>query len=247
MEAKPKYFNIMAKKFSCVRDIIDDYEKNLLSLIKQELASCRTGKDYVYGKHMIINDKDIWNCNWKEDKGDYVEEDLNPIDDYQKLSSFISRAKVVFDFPNPHQRRHFPQNTYQNEIQNINMMDIQKWRFTNFEHLYDVIRTIFFLNGHTNASLTMYDTALRIGYNHAEPILPNKFVYLYGEKNNTGPWGGAAALYGVTPWMKNNVDKDYPTRIKTRWFADKFPNLSAWEIESILCIYRKHFTFNMPY
>ena len=82
---------------------------------------------------------------------------------------------------------------------------------------------------------------------NAEPILPNKFVYLYGEKNNTGPWSGAAALYGVTPWMKNNVDKDYPTRIKTRWFADKFPNLSAWEIESILCIYRKHFTFNMPY
>lgn len=237
-------------KFTCIRDIIDDYEKYLLPAIQKELSSCKTAKDYVYGKHMVINDREFWNCNCGEvniHNCDYMVGDIEPINDYQNIFSQQRVANIRFELPNSHQKWHYSKNTYQNEIQDIKTLNVQKMRFTNFEHLYDVIRTIFCLNKHPNAILTIYDTALRIGYNHAEPILPNKFVYLYGEKNNTGPWSGAAALYGISPWMLNNVDKDYPVRIKTRWFADKFPNLSAWEIESILCIYRKHFTFNMPY
>lgn len=237
-------------KFSRVRDIINDYERHLLPAIQQELASCNDEEDYVYGRHMVLNEHEIWNCDLgriNTDNCDYTVGDIAPINDYQDISSQLREDNVRFELPNSHQKWHYPKNVYQKEIQDIKKLNIQDLRFTNFEHLYDIIRTIFILNNHPNAILTIYDTALRIGYNHAEPILPNKFVYLYGEKNNTGPWGGAVALYGLSPWIIKNVDKDYPVRVKTRWFADKFPNLSAWEIESILCLYRKHFTLNMPY
>jgi hypothetical protein len=93
----------------------------------------------------------------------------------------------------PHQNRW--NGNFDNVVKYFTTLKIQDWRFTNFEHLYDVIRTIFLLNGHRNAYLTIYDSALRIGYNHKEQILPSKFVYLYGNKV-IGPLGTATTIYG---------------------------------------------------
>lgn len=186
----------MAKPFTRVREIVEDYEHKHLSGIKEELSACKCAHDYIYGRTL-----------------------------------------------NDHQKRH--NDHFDNVIKTISSFHIQKWRFTNFEHLYDVVRSIFLQNGHHNAFLTIYDTALRIGYNHKEQIMPNKFVYLYGNKS-IGPLGGATALYGQQ-WIDDHYDKDYKHRIKARWFADKFPNLPSWEIESILCIYANEFTFDMPY
>ncbi len=129
----------------------------------------------------------------------------------------------------------------------LGLLKILQWRFTNFEHLYDVVRAIFMTSGHASAYLSIYDTALRIGYNHAEPILPSKYVYLYKSVGTSpSPRQGAINLYGQ-PWVDKYMDKDYRQRIKTRWFSKKFPNMESWEIESILCIYAKYFYLNMPY
>lgn len=161
-----------------------------------------------------------------------------------RIEKELAACKSAHDYVyGPHQNRW--NGNFDDVVKDLTALKIQDRRFTNFEHLYDVIRMIFLLNGHRNAYLTIYDTALRIGYNHQEQILPSKFVYLYG-KNAIGPLGSATTLYGQK-WIDNHYDKNYKHRVKARWFADKFPNLPSWEIESILCIYADKFTPNMQY
>ena len=162
-----------------------------------------------------------------------------------RIEKELAACKSAHDYVyGPHQNRW--NGNFDDVVKDLTALKIQDWRFTNFEHLYDVIRMIFLLNGHRNAYLTIYDTALRIGYNHQEQILPSKFVYLYGN-DTIGPKGGATKLFGKQ-WVNQHLDKDYPYRIETRLFnEEKFPNLSSWEIESILCIYADKFTPNMQY
>ena len=174
-------------------------------------------------------------ADYEQQHLDSIKKDLTAC---KKISDYVYGKTL-----NKHQQRH--NNRFNNVVKAMTLFHIQKWRFTNFEHLYDVVRSVFLTKGHIGAYLTMYDTALRIGYNHKEQILPSKFVYLYGNKTS-GPLGGATALYGQQ-WIDEHYDKDYKHRIKARWFADKFPNLPSWEIESILCIYANKFTLNMPY
>ena len=238
--------------FSRVRDIIDHYENFLLPIIKKELAACQSGNDYVYGKTLRfkgfpvtccdLSDRfiEMGKCKYKYD----VEQVYNlSSNEMSKLYDILHSNNITFTSPHAHQKRwHTRLNGIVNDLEKVK---IQSYRFINFEHLYDIVRTIFMVNRHPNAILTIYDTALRIGYNHSEPILPSKFVYLYGNSKK-GPKSGAINLYGQA-WVQKNADKDYEYRIKTRWFNDKFPNLPSWEIESILCIYAKYFYLNMPY
>lgn len=197
-----------------VRDIIDDYERKHLGVIKKELSACNeVSRDYVYGKRL---------------KKHSVED--------------------VFLSPNSHQR------LFDGELEEVvdalTRANLQSLTFESFEDLYDAVRQIYSSNGHPNAILAIYDTALRIGYNHSPQILPQDYVYLYGgmdkDQKPRGPKGGVIALYGEK-WVNAHINPAYPYRIETKWFADKFPNLPSWEIESILCIYANKFTFNMPY
>lgn len=148
----------------------------------------------------------------------------------------------TFTSPNSHQRHLYDQ--LENIVKNLTKTIIQSQAFNKFEDLYDAVKKIYESNGHPNAILAIYDTALRIGYNSSPQILPEKFVYLYGT-SKTGPLGGATRLYGQE-WMDKHFDKTNH-RIETKWFMDKFPNLPSWEIESILCIYANCFYLNMPY
>lgn len=241
------------KRFTRIREIINDFEKYHLPIIKRELAACKNEKDYVYGKQMRINGKPISCCGLYNDiiecDGEKYENDDAETTDFSKedilnLYEIVHSESTKFSSPNPHQKRlHNRLSSVVHAIAKLN--NIQNYRFISFEHLYDVIRTIFMLNGHPNAYLTIYDTALRIGYNHSEPILPSKFVYLYGNSKK-GPLSGVMRLYG-SKWIKDHYDKDYKHRIKTRWFNDEFPNLPSWQIESILCIYAKDFRKGMKY
>ena len=240
----------MKKSFICVRDIIDDYEWFVLPIIKRELAQCKDEEKYVYGVSTRFQGKLI-SCNGIADTLMEVNDDEYELSSEERIDISANNlltlyknlhGNVSYAIPNSHQKRWY--NRLSNIVKALQQLKIQEYRFTNFEHLYDVIRAIFVLNGHPNAFLTIYDAALRIGYNHAEPIYPSKFVYLYGT-SKTGPLGGATRLYGKK-WVKDHLDKDYPHRIETRWF-DKFPNLPSWEIESILCIYSDCFTYQMPY
>ena len=146
----------------------------------------------------------------------------------------------TFTSPNSHQRHLYDQ--LENIVKNLTKTNIQSQAFNKFEDLYDAVKKIYESNGHPNAILAIYDTALRIGYNSSPQILPEKFVYLYGT-SKTGPLGGATRLYGQE-WMDKHFDKTNH-RIETKWF-DKFHNLPSWEIESILCIYADYFTDDMP-
>ena len=242
-------------QFKSVRDIIEDYEWFRLPIIKRELAQCKDEEKYVYGVSTRFQGKLI-SCNGIADTLMEVNDDEYELSSEERIDISANNlltlyknlhGNVSYAMPNSHQKRWY--NRLSNIIKALQQLKIQEYRFTNFEHLYDVVRAIFVLNGHPNAFLTIYDAALRIGYNHAEPIYPSKFVYLYGGmgKNGTprGPLGGAFALNGQQ-WVDEHFDK-INHRIETRWFHDKFPNLPSWEIESILCIYADCFTYQMPY
>lgn len=245
----------MKQQFKSVRDIIDDYEWFVLPIIKRELAQCKDEEKCVYGISTHFQDKLI-SCNGiadtitevNDDEYEQLLEECFDIsaNDLLKLYKNL-HGNVSYTMPNSHQKRWY--NRLGDIVKALQELKIQDYRFSDFEHLYDVVRTIFVLNGHPSAFLTIYDTALRIGYNHAEPLYPSKFVYLYGgigkRGKPIGPLGGAIKLYG-SKWVKDHLDKDYPHRIETRWF-DKFQNLPSWEIESILCIYADSFVYDMPY
>lgn len=145
----------------------------------------------------------------------------------------------TFTSPNSHQRHLVGQ--LEKIVKTLETTNLQS---QTFEDLYNAVKKIYESNGHPNAILAIYDTALRIGYNSSPQILPEKFVYLYGT-SKTGPLGGAIRLYGQG-WIDKHFDK-INHRIETRWFMDEFPNLPSWEIESILCIYAYCFYLNMPY
>lgn len=241
----------MTQQFNRVRDIIDDYECFWLPVIKKELTECNDEHDYVYGRLLKYKGKQIRRNGLYEKDFESKEDSLSTQDyfdmtnaDYNSIFKIMhSEQDIIFTSPNPHQKRCVGK--IDNVVNALEPLKIQTWRFTNFEHLYDVIRAIFLVNKHTSSVLTIYDTALRIGYNHKEQILPSKYVYLYGN-DQIGPKGGAIALYGQQ-WVAEHLDKDHLHRIETKWFMDKFPNLPSWEIESILCIYANCFYLNMPY
>ena len=249
-----KTLSIMAT-FTRIKDIIENYEKFHLPIIKRELAACNNVADYVYGKQMLYQNKPISCCGryssiMECDKGEYEKDNEGTKNflekDLTELYKIVYSDNIEFSSPNSHQKRIYGSNLANDVINTLKQIpDIQVYRFTHFEHLYDIVRAIFEINNHSYAFLTMYDTALRIGYNHQEPIMPNKFVYLYGT-SKIGPLSGATRLYG-SKWIKDHYDKDYKHRIKTRWFNNEFPNLPSWEIESILCIYAKDFRKGMKY
>ena len=153
-----------------------------------------------------------------------------------------NKVSKTFTSPNSHQSHLFGQ--LEEIVNAIEDANLQAQSFDAFEDLYDAVKKIYESNGHPSAILAIYDTTLRIGYNHSPQILPEQYVYLYGT-SKTGPLGGATRLYGQK-WINLHFDKSNH-RIKTRWFHDKFPNLPSWEIESILCIYAGRFWRNMTY
>lgn len=153
-----------------------------------------------------------------------------------------NKVSKTFTSPNSHQSHLFGQ--LEEIVNAIEDANLQAQPFDAFEDLYDAVKKIYESNGHPSAILAIYDTTLRIGYNHSPQILPEQYVYLYGT-SKTGPLGGATRLYGQK-WINLHFDKSNH-RIGTRWFHDKFPNLPSWEIESILCIYAGRFGRNITY
>lgn len=234
----------MAQQFNNVHDIIDDYEWFWLPIIKRELAECKNEDDYVYGKLLKYKGKQISRNGMFERDFDAKKETLSAQDYYDMSSAeynaiykiLHSDIDISFSSPNPHQRRCVGK--FGDVVNALRPLKIQEWQFNNFEHLYDAVKKIYESNGHPSAILAIYDTTLRIGYNHSPQILPEQYVYLYGT-SKTGPLGGATRLYGQK-WINLHFDKSNH-RIETRWFHDKFPNLPSWEIESILCIYASRF------
>ena len=172
---------------------------------------------------------------------DYVQNHLGGIQ--KELRSCNNPHDFVYGKPlNKHQQRWNGQ--FDDVVDALEQVNFHIQDFESYEDLYDAVKKIYEANGHSNAILAIYDTTLRIGYNHSPQILPEQYVYLYGT-NKTGPLGGATRLYGQA-WIDKHFDK-INHRIETKWFAKEFPDLPSWEIESILCIYADCFTYQMPY
>ena len=197
--------------------------KQLKPIIYKEMHSLSSTRDYIYGKHLVVNGKavkDIW----------------------EKLADL--NAGIIpysFDYPNDHQERHWAKKTY-HSLASLTLPTSA----TDFEDLFEQVYTFFSSHGHANAYLTAYDAARRIGYNMSPQVLPNKFVYL-----PAGAYKGAACLFGLD-WISRNEDKKFKQR-KTGHFArvqrtkfyytknktkiDYFDGLNAFDIEDMLCIF----------
>ena len=104
--------------------------------------------------------------------------------------------------------------------------------YNNFEELYDAVKNTIFKCKNVG-ELTVYDTALRIGF-HLN-VLPSKYVYLA-----SGGLSGYNRMSGVThpgPMLK----------IATSVIIAQFPDLSvltAYEIEDFFCVCKDFFEKN---
>lgn len=176
-------------------------------------------KEYIYGYHLRYQNQDVKDL-WKF------------------LPNFLNGTKYTLAMPDYHQRRQYdtkPVGTYfaPIEMMPINLPIISKCK--NFEDLYDYVNSVFTANGHPNASLTIYDTAYRVGFNMTPQILPVKYVYLAA-----GAYHGALCLYDAG-WIAHNQDKIFSriassfVRIPTKCFSSDFPNLDSCGIEALLC------------
>ncbi|MBQ2292018.1 MAG: hypothetical protein II248_07680 [Paludibacteraceae bacterium] len=197
--------------------------KQLKPIIDKEMHSLSSTRDYIYGKHLVVNGKavkDIW-----------------------EILPSLHAGIIPYSFaqPNDHQERHWAKKTYRS-LASLTLPTSA----TDFEELFEQVYTIFAKNGFKNAFLTAYDTARRIGYNMSPQVLPDKFVYL-----PAGAYKGAACLFGLD-WISRNEDKKFKQR-KTGHFArvqrtkfyytknktkiDYFDGLNAFDIEDMLCIF----------
>lgn len=93
-----------------------------------------------------------------------------------------------------------------------------------FEELYSRIFGLISVQvGIGNVAL--YDISLNIGINLYPKVLPEKYVYVHGDVKKS-----AEILLG-------KKIKDF--RVPTSSFSASFPNISAMDLEDMLCVYRE--------
>jgi len=111
----------------------------------------------------------------------------------------------------------------------VNALDNAKvlhTRYADFEDLYDSVRKL--IGGiKCIGDLTVYDTALRIGFISDPVVLPREYVYLA-----RGAMDGAVKLFG------NNTPLKF--REPARMFAPYFGNMSSHFIEDFLCVLKDY-------
>lgn len=98
-------------------------------------------------------------------------------------------------------------------------------KFIDFEDLYDHVRMLLKpISG--IGDLTIYDTALRIGY--MQNVLPQQYVYLAA-----GPLMAAKKLF---------PGRSFKFREPIQTFYPLFGNMKSWDIEDFLCVMKRYFT-----
>ena len=105
-------------------------------------------------------------------------------------------------------------------IKNLNKVNILSVKYNNFEVLYaDVRNAIGMIKG--IGDLTIYDTALRLGFIMFPIVLPGEYIYLA-----RGAKRGAEKLLGKTVHFREHISI----------FTPYFGNLSNHFIEDFLCV-----------
>ncbi len=105
---------------------------------------------------------------------------------------------------------------------------------TDFEALYEEVRKdIGNIDG--IGDLTIYDTALRLGWNRHPQLLPKNFVYLH-----SGAMEGAEALRKVAILTHKNYftyDGELGYRVEIDCFSKDLQQLGAMYLEDFLCVF----------
>ena len=116
--------------------------------------------------------------------------------------------------------------------------------FADFEQLFNWICSILVGKNprfpFKSVNLTIYDIALRYGFNQTPKVLPQKYVYILASGPRNG-YGIYCRLYNGG--KKPNKKKGYlvPTSFFSNMFAHFSPNLPypvSMYIEDILCLYK---------
>lgn len=106
--------------------------------------------------------------------------------------------------------------------------------FSDFEALYDDVRGLL-KDVDGIHDLTIYDTALRIGWNKDPQLIPEKYVYLH-----RGAMEGALALQKISELTgkKYFTYKGKPGyRVELTYFREDLQALGANHLEDFLCVF----------
>lgn len=103
---------------------------------------------------------------------------------------------------------------------------------TDFEQVYDMMKSLLWKTVHGVGLLTIYDIALRIGCNLRPRVVPEKYVYTHHGMVEEA----AKVLLPEVNFGKHKVD--------VAVFSSLFPHYSAMEIEDILCVYHDQIMAN---
>lgn len=111
----------------------------------------------------------------------------------------------------------------------------KEW-FKDFDSLYDDLTKV--LNDVDGIDkLTIYDAALRIGWNQEPQLLPEKYVYLH-----SGAMKGALALQKLTELTGKGYfryDGKPGNRVEISHFREDLQGMKANHLEDFLCIFHK--------
>ena len=107
-----------------------------------------------------------------------------------------------------------------NAVKNLKKARILSTKYNNFEVLYDDVRNAI-ANIKGIGDLTVYDTALRLGFIMFPIVLPNEYIYLA-----RGAKRGAEKLLGKAVHYREHISI----------FMPYFGNLSPHFIEDFLCV-----------
>lgn len=120
-----------------------------------------------------------------------------------------------------------------------NKGDEKNW-FSDFDALHDDLSQLLKdIDGIDY--LTIYDTALRIGWNKEPQLLPKKYVYLH-----RGAMEGALALQKISEITGKNYfrfDGKPGYRVEITHFSKELQGLGANYLEDFLCIFHNIFSY----
>ncbi|MDE5868937.1 MAG: hypothetical protein K2H18_01790 [Muribaculaceae bacterium] len=113
-----------------------------------------------------------------------------------------------------------------------NLKDIGAQNFENFEQLIDYVKekkVKFF------GDTSVYDIALRYGWNQNPPIKPEKFVYIHSK-----PWKAAKHLveHGYLKKIKKLENLERKMELE-KYQELLLPGMTASDVENFLCCYHK--------
>lgn len=139
-------------------------------------------------------------------------------------------TNFVFAVGNSHQSR-IDAKKLANAISILSSNGVLNGNFKDFEDIFDTISKLLVGPVFKGPCLAIYDISFRISWyinnKTGKDVRPKKFVYLF-----RGAYKGACSLLGVS---KLNYREP-----RTK-FGKYFPKtLNVWDIENILCIYKKN-------